>query len=74
MTSKYEELEELFEEAVATLENTLEENRKLKEEEAYFSDFLEWKSLTKEYEHFKENAVLDPNEELFPRYILPIEK
>ena len=68
--SKYKELEELFEEACIVLDNALAENRLLKEEKIYLCDFIEWKSLSEEYEFFKENAVLDPEMELFPRYIL----
>lgn len=68
--SKYEELEELFEEACIVLDNTLAENRLLKEEQIFLYDFIEWKSLTEEFEIFKENAVLDPETKLFPRYTL----
>lgn len=68
--SRYEELEELFEEACIVLDNTLAENRLLREEQVFLYDFIEWKSLSEEFELFKENAVLDPETELFPRYIL----
>ena len=56
MMSRYEELEELFEEACIVLDNTLSENRLLREEQVFLYDFIEWKSLSEEFELFKENA------------------
>ena len=68
--NKYTELSELFDEMFLYLNSLVEETESLRQELTYLEDFIALKSLCEEYAYFKENAILDPNEELFPRHIL----
>jgi len=69
--SSYQKLEELYEEATKELTETLKDNRSMEKELKYLWDFIAWKSLSSEYQDFRENAFLDPSGELpFPNYIM----
>lgn len=68
--NKYTELSELFDEISSYLNSLIEETENLRQELTYLEDFIALKSLCEEYAYFRENAILDPSEELFPRYIL----
>lgn len=67
----YKKLNELFDEMSDALTDTIEDNQRMQTELKYLKDFVAWKSLTSEYQDFRENAFLDPSDELpFPNYIM----
>ena len=71
LKKKYKFFKEQLDEISYVVSSTMDDNRRLREEMEYLTDFIEWKSLDDEYHHFRKNSFKDPNDELpFPRYIL----
>lgn len=71
LKKKYRNLQELFNDANRYMQDLIEYRNKTSDDVRYYSDFVHFKNLDKEFLYFKENAIEDPDDELpFARLVL----
>ena len=68
----YTQLQEVIEEMYDHIHSQDQDIRQLSDEKQYLSDYIGWKGLTEDFEHFKAHAhKVRPDEDLpFENYVL----